>query len=396
MSLSPAPSTSPKTKTISVLGATGSIGQTTLSLLADHPERFALDAMTAENNVEQLAFLARRHKPALAVIGNEAHYQPLKEMLDGTGIRIAAGRQAVIEAAQRKADLLVSGIMGCAGLEPVFAAIENGTNVALATKECLVAAGYLLMETAKKNNAAILPVDSEHNAVFQLLQGQKPSEIRKITLTASGGPLRTLSEAELAKVTPEQAVKHPNWSMGAKISVDSATLMNKGLEMIEAYHLFPVGKEQIDVVVHPQSIVHSLVHFNDNSVFAHLSAPHMSVPISYCLGYPDRLPTNNLPLDLTAIGALVFERPDTKRFPCLQLAYDALATDGAAPCVLNAANEIAVAAFLEKRIGFTDISKVIAEMLLSVEVSLPHTLQEIIEIDALARRRANEYIKDLQ
>lgn len=395
MSLSPAPSTFPNSKTISVLGATGSIGQTTLSLLADHPGRFALDVMTAENNVEQLAFLARQHKPSLAVIGNEVHYQTLKEMLEGTGIQIAAGRQAIIEAAQRKSDLLVSGIMGCAGLEPVFAAIENGTDVALATKECLVAAGYLLMETAHKTGASILPVDSEHNAVFQLLQGQKISEIRKITLTASGGPLRTLSESELAKVTPEQAVKHPNWSMGAKISVDSATLMNKGLEMIEAYHLFPVGKEQIDVVVHPQSIVHSLVHFNDNSVFAHLSAPHMSVPISYCLGYPDRLPTNNLPLDLTAIGALVFERPDTKRFPCLQLAYDALATDGAAPCILNAANEVAVAAFLEKRIGFTNISQAIAETLSSLSLSAPNSLVDIMETDKLARSRANEYIKSL-
>lgn len=379
-------------KTISVLGATGSIGQTTLSLLSEYEARFALDVITAENNVEQLAFLARRHHPALAVIGNETHYIKLKEMLEGTGIAVAAGRQAVIEAAERKADLMVSGIMGCAGLEPVFAAIENGTDVALATKECLVAAGYLLMETAEKHAAAILPVDSEHNAVFQLLQGQKTSEIRKIILTASGGPLRTLSESELGRVTPEQAVKHPNWSMGAKISVDSATLMNKGLEMIEAYHLFPVAKEQIDVVVHPQSIVHSLVHFNDNSVFAHLSAPHMSVPISYCLGYPDRLPTGNLPLDLTAIGALVFERPDTKRFPCLQLAYDALATDGAAPCILNASNEVAVAAFLEKRIGFTDIPNVIAETLSSLALPAPKTLPDIMETDRLARSAAKGYI----
>lgn len=382
-------------KSITVLGATGSIGQTTLNLIQNHPDSFGLEAITAENNVEQLAFLARKVKPLLAVIGNESHYAQLKEMLEGTGIEVAAGRTAVIDAAARPVDMVVSGIMGIAGLEPVFSAIEAGHDVALATKECLVAAGDLLMQTAEAKHVSILPIDSEHNAVFQLLTGQEAKSIRAITLTASGGPFRTFTADALKNVTPEQAIKHPNWQMGAKISVDSATLMNKGLELIEAYHLFPVKAEQIDIVIHPQSIVHALVHFEDGAIFAHLSAPDMSVPISYCLGYPNRLPTTNERLDLTAIGALVFERPDTIRFPCLQLAYDALAAGKGAPCVLNAANEIAVSAFLDKRIGFTDIPKIISKTLGALDEKAATSLDEALATDHLARTKALAYITSL-
>lgn len=391
----PHPKPNTRQKRVSVLGATGSIGQTTLKLIQQHQASFALDAVTAENNVEQLAFLARAHKPKIAVIGNEALYSKLKEMLEGTGIETAAGRKAIIEAAARPVDVVVSGIMGIAGLEPVFAAIHAGQDVALATKECLVAAGELLMETAKQKHVRILPIDSEHNAVFQLITGQDEKAIRQITLTASGGPFRTFTAEALKHVTPEQAVKHPNWQMGAKISVDSATLMNKGLELIEAYQLFSVNADQIDVVIHPQSIVHALVHFEDGAMFAHLSAPHMSVPISYCLGYPARLPSQNQRLDLTTIGALVFERPDTLRFPCLQLAYDALAAGRGAPCVLNAANEVAVSAFLDKRINFTDIPKIISKTLSSLDEKTATSIEAALAIDHLARTHALSYIKAL-
>ncbi|MFO1242954.1 MAG: 1-deoxy-D-xylulose-5-phosphate reductoisomerase [Rickettsiales bacterium] len=380
---------------VSILGVTGSIGQTTLNLIEANPQAFALDTITAENNVEQLAFLARRVKPKHVVIGNPDHYQQLKDMLDNTGIDIAAGRQAIIEAAKRPVDMVVSGIMGIAGLEPVFAAIDAGHTVALATKECLVAAGALLMRTAAEKNVAILPIDSEHNAVFQLLAGQDEKAIRAITLTASGGPFRTYTAEALKTVTPEEAVRHPNWQMGAKISVDSATLMNKGLEMIEAFHLFPVKAEQIQIVIHPQSIVHALVHFQDSSIFAHLSAPDMSVPISYCLGYPERLHSATPLLDLTAIGALVFERPDTIRFPCLQLAYDALEQGRGAPCVLNAANEIAVGAFLDNSLSFNDIPIVISKTLASLDEEAATSLEDALALDGLARTKALEYIRGL-
>ena len=370
-------------KRISILGATGSIGKSTLALIAAHPERFQVEALVAQSNAALLAEQAIAAKAKIAVIADEAHFSVLQSALANTGIEAAAGEAAVLEAMARKADCVVSAIVGAAGLKPPLAAIKAGSTIALANKECLVCAGELLMQEAERCGVRILPVDSEHNALFQVFDARVPQAVEKITLTASGGPF--LHTQNLSAITPEQAVKHPNWQMGAKISVDSATLMNKGLEVIEAFYLFPVAKEQIEVVIHPESIIHGLVHYVDGSVLAGLSHPNMMTPIAYALSYPQRIyaPVKNL--DLAAMGKLTFLEVDHDKFPALQLAYDALNAGGSATITLNAANEIAVQAFLDKRIGFLDIAKIVAETLASIPSHTVSCLDDVFAADAAAR-----------
>lgn len=377
------------TKTVSILGVTGSIGQSTLDLLRRNPDQFEVVALTAQSNVDALAEAARTLKARLAVIGDSAHYHALKQALAGTNIEVAAGRQAIIDAAARPADWTMAAIVGCAGLEPVMAAIGPGRTIALANKEALVSAGDLLMSAVASAGASLLPVDSEHNAVFQCFETHNARSVRRVILTASGGPFRTLTAAQLERVTPAQAVKHPNWSMGAKISVDSATLMNKGLELIEAYHLFPVAVEQLDVIVHPQSVIHSMVEYEDGSVLAQLGSPDMRTPIAYCLAWPERMEAPVERLDLAQIARLDFEAPDFGRFPCLRLARQALETGKAKPAILNAANEIAVAAFLENKIHFTNIAAVVENVLDAYDAAEPTHISDVMAIDTEARRRAS-------
>lgn len=380
-------------KSLSILGATGSIGQSTLDLVRRQPDAFSVEVLTAQANVDGLAQAAKDVKAKRAVIGDESHYAALKAALAGTGIEVSAGRAAVIDAAACGADWTMASIVGCAGLEPVMAAIQRGGTIALANKESLVSAGDVLMAAVRDHGATLLPVDSEHNAIFQCFERENAAQVRRVILTASGGPFRQLGADMLSKVTPEQAVKHPNWSMGAKISVDSASLMNKGLELIEAYHLFPVTVDQLDVIVHPQSVVHSMVEYQDGSVLAQLGSPDMRTPISYCLAWPERMPAPVERLDLAKIAQLSFEAPDLVRFPCLRLAKDALAQGRGAPAILNAANEIAVAAFLDKRIGFMDIPSVVESVLAGYDAPVPATIADILALDSEARRRAAQQVE---
>jgi len=370
---------------ITILGATGSVGRSTLDLIERDPDAFQVVALTANSDVAGLAELARRVRPERAVIGDPDRYQALKEALADTNIGVAAGPDAVIETADGAADWTMAAIVGCAGLRPVMRALAGGGVVALANKEALVSAGALMTEAAQASGATLLPVDSEHNAVFQCLQGSRPEDVRRITLTASGGPFRTWSQERMRAATPEQAVAHPNWSMGAKISVDSATLMNKGLELIEAYHLFPVDPHQLDAVMHPQSTVHSLVEYRDGSVLAQLGPPDMRVPIAYTLAWPGRIETPCASLDLVALGRLDFEAPDLVRFPALALARQALETGGAAPAILNAANELAVASFLARKIGFLDIAALVGDVLAAYYPPAPATIEDVLSVDAEAR-----------
>jgi len=373
---------------VTVLGATGSIGRNTLDLVAHAPGRFAIEALTAQTNAEALAELALRHKARFAVIGEPGLYPTLKKALAGSGVEAGCGPQALEEAAARPADWVMAAIVGAAGLGPTLAAVRRGAMVALATKECLVCAGRLLMDEVRRSGATLLPVDSEHNAIFQALRDEPVAGVERLILTASGGPFRRRALAEMAAVTPREAVAHPNWAMGAKISVDSATMMNKGLELIEAHHLFGLPEERIEILVHPESIVHSLVAFRDGSVLAQLGQHDMRIPIAYTLGWPERLDVPTPRLDLVAVAKLTFERPDLDRFPALRLARDALRAGGTSPTVLNAANEAAVAAFLERRIGFLDIAAVVEAVLL--EMASPHAagMDHILDIDQEARRRA--------
>ncbi len=341
------------TRKIAILGATGSVGTSTLDLVERNPDRFKVSAVTAATNVDKLAASARAAGAKLAVIADETRLPELQALLEGSACRAAAGELALVDAATDDSDLVVAAIVGCAGLRPVMAAIEAGKTVALANKEALVTAGALMTEAATRYNATLLPVDSEHNAIFQCLAGERPESVSRIILTASGGPFRTASADTINAATPAQAVAHPIWSMGAKISVDSATLMNKGLELIEAHYLFNVPSARLDVVIYPQSVIHSMVEFVDGSVLAQLGSPDMRVPIAYALAWPERMPTPARRLDFAAIGQLDFEVPDLQRFPALRLARRALEAGGAAPIVLNAANEIAVAGFL---IGADSIS----------------------------------------
>jgi 1-deoxy-D-xylulose-5-phosphate reductoisomerase len=377
---------------VTILGATGSIGQSTLDLIGGAPERYQVVALTGQRNVERLAAAARRHRAQLAVVGDPAAYPALKHALAGSGIEVAGGPQGLIEAAERPADWVMSAIVGAAGLEPTLAAVRRGAMVALATKEALICAGALLLEEVQTSGAVLLPVDSEHNAIFQALHGERYDSIERLFLTASGGPFRRHSLREMASATPSQAVAHPNWTMGAKISVDSATMMNKGLELIEAHHLFGLAAEQIEILVHPESIVHSLVAFRDGSVLAQLGLPDMRIPIAYTLGWPDRIPAPTPRLDLAAIGQLNFEPPDVARFPALGLARAALGRGGTAPTVLNAANEVAVSAFLANRIGFLEIAAIVEATLAGCDCGKPEGLPHILAIDAAARRTAHALI----
>jgi 1-deoxy-D-xylulose-5-phosphate reductoisomerase len=380
-------------RTVSILGATGSVGLSTLDLILHAPDQFEVVALTAQRDVAGLARAVRATNAKLAVIGDASLYVDLKAALDGSGVEIAAGADAVVEAARRPVDWTMASIVGCAGLKSTMAALEGGLTVALANKESLVSAGALMTQAAAATGAVLLPVDSEHNAIFQCLAGNPAKRVRRIVLTASGGPFRTWSRAEMADVTPERAVKHPNWSMGAKISIDSATLMNKGLEVIEAHYLFGVESARLDILVHPQSVIHSMVDYVDGSTLAQLGSPDMRIPIASTLAWPDRMETTAKPLDLTEIGRLDFEAPDPERFPCLKLARDALEAAGARPAVLNAANEVAVAAFLGHRIGFLAIADVVKDVLDRYDPPAPSTIEDVLAIDTEARAVATQAMK---
>jgi 1-deoxy-D-xylulose-5-phosphate reductoisomerase len=381
---------------VSILGATGSVGTSTLDLIERQPERFKVVALTAARNVVALADAARRTEAELAVIDDPELLQELEQRLAGTNCRTQAGREAIIEAAAGPAaDWVMAAIVGCAGLEPVMAAVEAGRTVALANKESLVTAGALMTQAAARSGAKILPVDSEHNAIFQCLADNRSCDVARLVLTASGGPFRTLSRDEMAAMTPAQAVAHPNWSMGAKISVDSATMMNKGLELIEAHHLFGLASERIEILVHPQSVIHSMVEYVDGSVLAQLGSPDMRIPIAHSLAWPERMETPAQRLDLVAIGKLTFEAPDVARFPALRVARSALEAGGAAPVALNAANEEAVAAFLGRKIGFLDIVRTVEETLARMNASRPHSIAEVIDIDRAARALARTLMTEM-
>ncbi|MBS0237635.1 MAG: 1-deoxy-D-xylulose-5-phosphate reductoisomerase [Proteobacteria bacterium] len=385
----PGPADVSRPMRLSVLGATGSVGTSTLDLVARNPGRFEIVAVTAQSNAAELASIARKHKAKLAVIGDESRLGELKDALAGTGIRTAGGAEALVEAALEPADCVMAAIVGAAGLRPTFAAASQGARVALANKECLVSAGHVFTAAVARSGAELLPVDSEHSAAFQALVGADPSAIEKIVLTASGGPFRTWTYEQIQSATPEQALKHPNWSMGAKITIDSASLMNKGLELIEAFHLFPITVDALDCIVHPQSIVHCLVSYVDGSVLAQMAAPDMRTPIAVALAWPDRMVAPTEKLDLARLATLTFEPPDETRFPALRVAKAAMRRGDTAPAVLNAANEIAVKAFLERRIKFLDIAALVEETLDAAErqgaICPAETLDDILAVDKLAR-----------
>lgn len=373
-------------KTISILGSTGSIGTNTIDLIKADPEQFKVRALTAGKNAELLIEQAKALNPEFVVVADDNQYETVKSALGATKIKVGAGRNAVLEAASMETDLCMAAIVGIAGLEPVLKAIPNTKTLTIANKEPLVAAGELVLSEAKKHNTKILPVDSEHNAIFQVFENQNRDQIKKIILTASGGPFRTWSKDQMNTATPEQAIAHPNWTMGAKISVDSASMMNKALEIIEAHYLFDMPASQIDVLIHPQSIIHSMVEYNDGSVLAQLGAPDMRTPIAYALAYPDRMATTGKTLDWTKLSTLNFEQPDTKKFPALRLAYDCL-KNGQAACIgLNAANEIGVEKFLKKEITFGQIMPIVEKGLGFAHGKTVATLEDIIALDLETRK----------
>ena len=378
---------------IAILGATGSIGRSTLDLVERNRDRFEVTAVTAATNVEALADVVRRTGARLAVVSDERRFLDLQELLVGTNCRAAAGEEALTEAATGDSDLVIAAIVGCAGLRPVMAAIEAGRTVALANKEALVTAGALMTDAAAEHGTTLLPVDSEHNAIFQCIAGNRSEDVSKLILTASGGPFLNASAETIRSASPAQAVAHPNWSMGAKISVDSATLMNKGLELIEAHYLFGLASERIDVLIHPQSVIHSMVEFIDRSVLAQLGSPDMRIPIAYALAWPERIETPAQPLDLASIARLEFETPDLERFPALRLAREALEAGGAAPIVLNAANEVAVASFLAGEIRFLEIASLVEDALDASKHDAPRSIGDVLEIDRVTRKNARAMMK---
>ena len=382
-------------RAITILGSTGSVGRNTVELLEARPDLYRVEALVANRNARLLAEQALRLHPRLAVVADESALPELHALLAGSAVVCAAGAAAVVEAAQLPADWVMAAIVGAAGLEPTLAAVRRGCVVALANKECLVCAGALMMAEVAAHGATLLPVDSEHSAIFQVFETDQRHAVDKIVLTASGGPFRRLGLTEMAAMSPAQAVAHPNWSMGAKISVDSATMMNKGLELIEAHHLFAMPEDRIDILVHPQSVIHSMVAYADGSVLAQLGSPDMRTPIAYALGWPRRIASPAPRLDLTAIATLSFEAPDPARFPALSLARAALQSGGAAPTVLNAANEEAVAAFLAGRIGFLDIAATVARTLEAVAPARVAGLGDVLEQDRAARARARMLINTL-
>ncbi len=377
-------------KSVTILGSTGTIGQSTLKCMALHPDDFSVKALVGNSNAALLAAQAEQFQPESVVIANPDFYNELKSLLSGKKITIEAGEEAVIAAASGGADITMSAIVGAAGLKPTLAAIKSGKTIALANKESLVCAGELVKNEVKKHGATIIPVDSEHNAIFQLLEHQDVKHIERVTITASGGPFRTYTLEQMQDVTPQQAVRHPNWNMGAKISVDSATMMNKGLELIEAFYLFPLRAEQLHILVHPQSIIHALVEMVDGSVLAQMSQPDMCTPIANALAWPKRIAAPVKKLRLEDIGSLSFEAPDEVRFPSIRLAREALLAGGSAPTILNAANEVAVARFLAGAIGFTDIAKIV-EKTLEILYSKPlETIDDVLDCDKTARLHASE------
>lgn len=376
---------------VSILGATGSIGTSTLDVLNQHPERFEIVALTAQDNVEKLAQLARAHRPRIVAIGNDAHATTLKAMLAGTGITVLAGAEGLIEAASQPVEVAVAAIVGAAGLAPTLAATQSARQVALANKESMVCAGPLVRASCIKHGTQLLPIDSEHNAIFQVLVTEHRDAVEKITLTASGGPFLQRALDSFTQITPEEAVAHPRWNMGAKISVDSATMMNKGLELIEAHYLFDLMPEQLDVLIHPESIIHSLVHYADGSVLAQLGMPDMRIPISYTLDWPNRLPITAPRLDLAAIASLHFSHAESARYPALKLARQAMKAGPGAMIALNAANEVAVAAFLDKKIRFPSITNIVERTLAKTDLAPISTLDAILAADAAARRHATSF-----
>ena len=381
---------------VTILGATGSIGTSTLSVLAERRGSFAVEAVTANANADKLAGIARAVGARLAVVADPAAYGALKAALAGTGIAAAAGEAAVREAAERPVDLVVGAIVGAAGIAPTYAAIRAGLQVAIANKECLVSAGSVFMRAAAEEGVTILPMDSEHNAVYQALDGRPMSEVERIIITASGGPFRTWSAERMAAATPADALKHPNWSMGRKITIDSATMMNKGLEVIEAHHLFGASPDKLDVLVHPQSVVHGLVVFSDGAMMAGMGVPDMRLPIAHCLSWPETGPLAGRRLDLAELGSLTFERPDHVRFPALRLAREALDAGEWATNILNAANEVAVAAFLDGHIGFLEIAELVEQTIDRVAAkavpAAPDSVEAAIALDREGRAIAGELV----
>ena len=378
---------------VTVLGSTGSVGRNTIDLIERHREAYDVEALTARSNVDLLVEQAIRLRPRFVAIAEPDLYLPLKNALSGTGIEIAAGSRALAEAAERPSDWVMAAIVGAAGLAPTLAAVRRGAIVALANKEALVCAGSMLMAEVRASGATLLPVDSEHNAIFQVFEFERRETIERIILTASGGPFRELGLDAMANVTPEQAVAHPNWDMGAKISVDSATLMNKGLELIEAHHLFTLPAEQIEVVIHPQSVVHSLVAYVDGSVLAQLGPPDMRTPIAYTLGWPTRIAAPTSRLNLAEIGQLTFEAPDETRFPALRLARECLQIGDGAPTVLSAANEMAVNGFLARKIGFLDIVRIVERTLERIPLVPLGSLDDVTSLDEAARVLSASYVE---
>ena len=389
---------------VSVLGSTGSVGTSTLDLM-DQAETagsgaFQVEVLTGGNNISRLAEQARRWRPRLAVTADPARLSELRDALAGTDVEVAAGPEAIVEAATRPVDWVMASIVGSAGLRSAWAAAGTGATLALANKESLVCCGPALIERVRRSGGKLIPVDSEHSAIFQVFPAEAPEQVAKLVLTASGGPFRTLPREAMGRITPEQAVAHPNWSMGAKISVDSATMANKGLELIEAAYLFAMTGDRIDVVVHPESIIHSLVEYVDGSTLAQMGPPDMKTPIACALAWPDRLAWPAPKLDLAALGQLTFEAPDAVRFPALRLAREALAAGGAAPIVFNAANEVAALAFLDRRLGFLNIAAVVADTLeratnARMDSDSDDACDAALAVDAAARRIANDIIASL-
>ena len=383
----------PKLRRVSILGSTGSIGCNTLDLIERNPDKYSVDVLTANSNFELLAKQAISTNAKFVAIGDERFYNPLKKALRGIKVEIGAGKNGILEAASRPVDWVMSGIVGAAGLRPTIVAISHGGVVALANKECLVCAGKFMLEEVVNSGAILLPVDSEHNAIFQVFAQEQKNLIEKIILTASGGPFIDTNFKKLANVTPQEAVAHPNWEMGPKISVDSATMMNKGLELIEAHYLFEMPEDKIEILVHRQSIVHSLVSYVDGSVLSQLGFPDMRIPIAYALAWPMRIKTPSSKLDLAKIATLTFEEPNETKFPAIGLAREALKNGGVLPIVLNASNEIAVAAFLEKKIGFLDITKVVERVLEKFSGNRISLLEDVYLFDEEARSFASNLIK---
>lgn len=377
-------------KTVSILGSTGSVGTSTVDLIASAPDQFRVKVLTAHRNVELLIAQAKQLNPEIVAIADETFHAQVKSALPG--IKILAGSDGVEEASATSVDVTMAAIVGMAGLKPVLQAIRNSKAVAIANKEPLVSAGTFLLGEAKANDTAILPVDSEHNAIFQVFEEENRKSIERIILTASGGPFRTWTEDQIKAATPEQAVAHPNWSMGAKISVDSASMMNKGLEVIEAHHLFNMPADKIDVLLHPQSVIHSMVEYSDGSVLAQLGAPDMRTPIAYALAYPDRMQTTGQRLDLAKLSQLDFGQPDLKKFPCLAMAYEALRAGQSCCIALNAANEVAVEAFLNRKIGFGDIARLVRAILESDHSGTVGDLNEIMAYDLAMKEKTRALI----